>query len=55
MNGAEGCDTWKAAEAALYQQSDIVPFAANVLPSFGKGAEFSFLGSLVPTSIRMLG
>ena len=55
MNGSEGCDTWKSAEEALYKAADIVPFAANVIPTFGKGATFEVTGNLVPTSIRMLG
>ncbi|GAA1966295.1 ABC transporter substrate-binding protein [Microbacterium deminutum] len=55
MTGTEGCDTWKSAEAALYQAADVVPFANSVVPTFGKNAEFSVLGNIEPMSIRMLG
>ena len=55
MTGTEGCDTWKDAEAALYQAADVIPFANSVVPTFGKNAEFKLIGSIEPTSIRMLG
>ncbi len=55
MTGTEGCDTWKAAEAALYKAADVVPFANSVVPTFGKNAEFQIVGNIEPTSIRMLG
>ncbi|TIC80484.1 ABC transporter substrate-binding protein [Nocardioides sp. GY 10113] len=54
-NGAEGCDEWLAAEGALFAADDVIPFANNLLPFFGKGAEFDVVGNVVPTSIRMLG
>jgi peptide/nickel transport system substrate-binding protein len=54
-NGAEGCKDWFAAEQALYKAADVVPFANNVVPTFVKGAKLSIVGSIVPTSIRMLG
>ena len=54
MPGTEGCDTWKEAEAALYQAADVVPFANSVVPMFGKDAEFEMIGRSSPTSIRML-
>ncbi|MEQ6900833.1 ABC transporter substrate-binding protein [Nocardioides sp. YIM 152588] len=54
-NGAEGCDEWLAAEGALFEANDVIPFANNLLPFFGKGAEFDVVGNVVPTSIRMLG
>ncbi|MFC6082714.1 ABC transporter substrate-binding protein [Sphaerisporangium aureirubrum] len=53
--GADGCKDWFAAEQALYESADLVPFANNVIPTFLKGAELSIVGSIVPTSIRMLG
>ncbi|UMG94663.1 ABC transporter substrate-binding protein [Nocardioides sp. TF02-7] len=53
--GAEGCDDWMAAEEALFASADVVPFASNLVRTFGNGAEFEVTGSLVPTSIRMLG
>ncbi len=55
MTGTEGCDTWKAAEAALYQAADVIPFANSVVPTFGKNAEFALIGSIEPTSNPMLG
>lgn len=54
LPGAEGCETWLAAESALVEAADVVPFANNLVPSFGHGAEFEYPGQLVPTSIRML-
>jgi peptide/nickel transport system substrate-binding protein len=54
MDGADGCETWLQAESALMEAADIVPFANNVVKTFGNGAEFEVPGSLVPTSIRML-
>ena len=54
MNGVEGCATWLEAESALFAAADIVPFANNVVPTFGAKAEFEYPGQLVPTSIRML-
>ena len=54
MQGTDGCDTWLEAESALFTAADIVPFANNVVKTFGNGAEFDIPGSLVPTSIRML-
>jgi peptide/nickel transport system substrate-binding protein len=54
--GTEGCDAWAAAEKALYERVDVVPFANANRPMFGKGAEFELSqGSLTPTSIRMVG
>lgn len=54
--GAEGCDAWGAAEKALYEQADVVPFASANRPMFGKGAEFELsTGSIAPASIRMVG
>ena len=54
LNGTEGCDTWLAAESGLIENADIVPFAANEVQTFGKGAEFATPGQLQPLSIRML-
>ncbi|MDR5698998.1 ABC transporter substrate-binding protein [Agromyces aerolatus] len=55
LPGAEGCQLWAEAEAALVRDADVVPFANNALNYFGSGAEFSLLGNIAPTSIRMLG
>lgn len=53
--GAEGCDDWAAAEAALFEAADVVPFANNVSQTFHKGADLVVTDVIVPTSIRMLG
>lgn len=54
MPGVEGCDTWLGAESGLIAKADIVPFANNVVTTFGAKAEFATPGLLVPTSIRMM-
>ncbi|GAA5202778.1 ABC transporter substrate-binding protein [Microbacterium jejuense] len=54
MVGAEGCDTWKEAETALFTAADVVPFANNVVKTYAKGAEFTMLDQIVPTSIRLI-
>jgi peptide/nickel transport system substrate-binding protein len=54
--GNESCPDWEAAEAALYQSADVVPFANITVQTFHRGAELERAGNLwVPTSIRMLG
>lgn len=54
--GSGGCSDWNAAEKALLQQEDVVPFADSVAPSFAQGATFQLSqGAIAPTSIRMLG
>ena len=53
MVGAEGCDTWLAAEAALVRDADVIPFANQDISFFGSGAEFEVIDVLQPTSIRM--
>jgi peptide/nickel transport system substrate-binding protein len=55
MQGAEGCDTWLAGETALVEAADVTPFANSVVRMYGNGAEFLSTGSIVPTSIRVLG
>ncbi|MGW5414189.1 ABC transporter substrate-binding protein [Actinomadura geliboluensis] len=52
--GVAGCRDWLAAESRLIANADVVPFANNVVRTFGKSAEFQTPGQLVPTSIRML-
>ncbi|GAA3257561.1 ABC transporter substrate-binding protein [Dactylosporangium siamense] len=54
-NGAAGCDDWLAAEAALFQAADVVPFANSQIPIFYKGATLSQTGTILPMSIKMLG
>lgn len=54
LSGTEGCSTWLDAESALVADADIVPFANNIVRTFGKNARFETPGQLVPTSIRML-
>ncbi len=54
--GTGGCSDWNAGEKSLLQQEDVVPFVDSVTPSFAQGATFQLSqGSIVPTSIRMLG
>ncbi|MCT2583460.1 ABC transporter substrate-binding protein [Actinophytocola gossypii] len=54
--GTESCAEWGAAERALYEQLDVVPFVNSSRPTFGNGAEFELTqGSVSPSSIRMLG
>lgn len=54
--GTDGCAAWAAAEQALFEQVDVVPFANASRPAFGKGAEFELSqGSITPASIRMVG
>jgi peptide/nickel transport system substrate-binding protein len=52
--GTEGCDDWLAAESDLIAKAEIVPFANNLIRTFGKRAKFETPGQLIPTSIRML-
>lgn len=54
MLGTDGCETWQAAEEALFQAADVVPFANSVITTFGNGAEFVLVDNIVPLSIRML-
>ncbi|GAA0595620.1 ABC transporter substrate-binding protein [Kribbella sandramycini] len=54
LPGAGSCDQWLAAETKLIADVDVIPFANDVLQTFGKGARFENIGGLVPTSIRML-
>jgi peptide/nickel transport system substrate-binding protein len=54
-SGAEGCPDWQSAEAALFKNADIVPFASQLFRSYAKGATYDIVGEIVPTSIRMLG
>lgn len=54
--GDASCTEWEAAEAALFQSADVVPFANVTVQTFHKDAELERAGNLiVPTSIRMLG
>ncbi|MFC5676939.1 ABC transporter substrate-binding protein [Aeromicrobium endophyticum] len=54
--GNDSCSDWKAAEAALLRDVDIVPFSNITILTFHKNAELKRAGVLtVPTSIRMLG
>lgn len=55
LAGAEGCEEWLAAESALFEEADVVPFANTVLRTFAKDATFELAGGVIPTSIRMLG
>lgn len=55
MQGTEGCDTWLAAETALIEETNLTAFANSVVTVYGSGAEFLSNGSIVPTSVRVLG
>ncbi|WP_329057993.1 ABC transporter substrate-binding protein [Amycolatopsis sp. NBC_01480] len=55
QTGTDGCPDWLKGEAALFKAADLVPFANQVLTTFGKDAEFVSTGSIVPSSIHMLG
>ena len=46
--GKEGCETWLAAESDLIAKADIVPFANNVVRTFGAGAKFEITGPADP-------
>jgi peptide/nickel transport system substrate-binding protein len=53
--GTDGCEKWSAAEKAIFEHVDLVPFVNSTVPTFGQGAQFEFGdGALVPQSIRML-
>lgn len=53
--GADGCDKWAAAEAALFAHLDLLPIVNTSLPTFAKGATVRLSdGDVDPTSIRML-
>jgi peptide/nickel transport system substrate-binding protein len=54
IQGSAGCRDWLAAESGLIAKADVVPFASNIVRTFGKAAEFQTPGQFVPTSIRML-
>ncbi|MDX3658766.1 ABC transporter substrate-binding protein [Streptomyces sp. ID05-26A] len=54
LAGAEGCEHWNKAEAALVRDASFVPYYDAVVPTFVKGAKFTISDSLDPTSIRML-
>ena len=54
--GSDGCAKWNAAESAIFQHVDMVPFVNSTIPTYGKGVQFEFSdGSLAPQTVRMLG
>ena len=54
--GTDGCDDWNAAEQALYERVDVVPFANEVRTWYANKATFELTsGLVVPSSIRMRG
>jgi peptide/nickel transport system substrate-binding protein len=55
QNGSDGCAIWQEAETALFEASDLVPFANSTVFMFGNGAEFEWFGVIEPTSMRLLG
>ncbi len=55
MTGTEGCDTLAGGRGgAVRRGATSCPFANNLVTTFGKGAEFEYPGTFMPTSIRML-
>lgn len=54
--GTEGCDDWNAAESALLEHADVVPFSLKDYPVWASGASFeTSFGFVLPTTIRVLG
>ncbi|WP_181774194.1 ABC transporter substrate-binding protein [Amycolatopsis pittospori] len=54
LPGDSGCATWLAAESALIERLDVVPYVNSVIPTFGSDAKFKInFGSIEPSSIRM--
>ncbi|MEV6906112.1 ABC transporter substrate-binding protein [Amycolatopsis sp. NPDC051071] len=54
MPGVSGCSTWLAAESALIERLDVVPYVDSVIPTFGSNTRFKMnFGSTEPSSIRM--
>ena len=54
LEGAAGCSDWLAAESDLVKDADVIPFANNLIKTFGKGAQFDFgFNAVVPATIRM--
>jgi peptide/nickel transport system substrate-binding protein len=54
LPGDSGCATWLAAESALIERLDVVPYVNSVIPTFGSNARFKInFGTIEPSSIRM--
>lgn len=54
LQGTAGCADWLAAESELVKSADVIPFANQVIKTFGKGAQFaSGFSAIDPTTIRM--
>ncbi len=49
------CGIWQDAEAELVNRADVYPLAQTESPIFFAGATAEVAGSVLPTSIRMLG
>jgi peptide/nickel transport system substrate-binding protein len=54
IQGTAGCSEWLHAESELFKAADVVPFANQIVKTFAKNAQFTIVGLVVPTSIRML-
>lgn len=54
VSGTAGCANWLKAEANVVSAADVIPFANQIVKTFGSGARFGQSLSLIPTSIRML-
>ncbi|WP_020672521.1 ABC transporter substrate-binding protein [Amycolatopsis nigrescens] len=54
LPGDAGCAAWLAAESALTERVDVVPYVNSVIPTFGSDARFKInFGSIEPSSVRM--
>ncbi|WP_425266632.1 hypothetical protein [Amycolatopsis thailandensis] len=54
LPGDSGCATWLAAESALIERLDVVPYVNSVVPIFGSNARFKVnFGTIEPSSVRM--
>ena len=54
LPGTAGCADWLKAEANVISAADVVPFADQIVRTYGSDARFSQALTLIPTSIRML-
>ena len=53
--GSDGCTKWAAAEEAIFQHVDLVPFVNSTVPIFAQGATFELnQNGVSPQTIRML-
>lgn len=53
--GAESCPNWEAAEKALYQTADSVPFAARDNVTYAKGVRLILPNTVSAASVQLVG